>query len=75
MASESGTALVTDSTASLTAEDRERLDISVVSLYVILNGEQRPESEITDYRAFDTLGEATVLFVAIAAALSNLKAH
>ncbi len=30
---------------------------------------------ITDYRAFDTLGEATVLFVAIAAALSNLKAH
>lgn len=32
-------------------------------------------SIITDYRAFDTLGEATVLFVAIAAALSNLKAH
>ncbi len=32
-------------------------------------------SVITDYRAFDTLGEATVLFVAIAAALSNLKAH
>lgn len=30
---------------------------------------------ITDYRAFDTLGEATVLFVAIAAAISNLKAH
>ncbi len=30
---------------------------------------------ITDYRAFDTLGEATVLFVAIAAALSTLKAH
>ena len=41
MASESGTALVTDSTASLTAEDRERLDISVVSLYVILNGENQ----------------------------------
>lgn len=52
MASESGTALVTDSTASLTAEDRERLDISVVSLYVILNGEQRPETEITDYESF-----------------------
>lgn len=32
-------------------------------------------SIITDYRAFDTLGEATVLFVAIAAAISNLKAH
>jgi len=32
-------------------------------------------SVIMDYRAFDTLGEATVLFVAIAAALSNLKAH
>lgn len=32
-------------------------------------------SIITDYRSFDTLGEATVLFVAIAAALSNLKAH
>ncbi len=52
MSSETETALVTDSTASLTAEDRERLDISVVSLYVILNGEQRPESEITDYRTF-----------------------
>lgn len=32
-------------------------------------------SIITDYRAFDTLGEATVLFVAIAAAIANLKAH
>jgi multisubunit Na+/H+ antiporter MnhB subunit len=30
---------------------------------------------IMDYRAFDTLGEATVLFVAIAAAIANLKAH
>jgi len=30
---------------------------------------------ITDYRAFDTLGEVTVLFVAIAAALSTLKSH
>jgi fatty acid-binding protein DegV len=35
---ESTIALVTDSTASLTQEDRERLDISVVNLYVILNG-------------------------------------
>lgn len=32
-------------------------------------------SIIMDFRAFDTLGEATVLFAAIAAALSNLKAH
>ncbi len=32
-------------------------------------------SIITDYRAFDTLGEATVLFAAIAAALATLKAH
>lgn len=52
MSSETETALVTDSTASLTAEDRERLDISVVNLYVILNGQQRPENEITDYRSF-----------------------
>lgn len=32
-------------------------------------------SIIIDYRGFDTLGEATVLFVAIAAALSALKAN
>lgn len=32
-------------------------------------------SLIIDYRAFDTLGEATVLFVAISAALATLKAH
>lgn len=30
---------------------------------------------ITDYRAFDTLGEATVLFAAVAAALANLGAQ
>ncbi len=30
---------------------------------------------ITDYRAFDTLGEATVLFVAIAAVIATLKSH
>ena len=30
---------------------------------------------ITDYRAFDTLGEATVLFTAVAAALAALGAH
>jgi len=32
-------------------------------------------SIIIDYRAFDTLGEATVLFVAIAAAISTLRDH
>ncbi len=32
-------------------------------------------SIIMDYRAFDTLGEATVLFVAIAAVIATLKAH
>ncbi|RQD73867.1 MAG: hypothetical protein D5R97_08760 [Candidatus Syntrophonatronum acetioxidans] len=32
-------------------------------------------SIIIDYRAFDTLGEATVLFVAIAAAMATLKGH
>ncbi|MGB0120875.1 MAG: DegV family protein [Solirubrobacterales bacterium] len=45
-------ALVTDSTASLTAEDRERLQIEMVSLYVVLNGEQRRETEIDDYASF-----------------------
>ncbi len=30
---------------------------------------------IIDYRAFDTLGEATVLFTAIAAVLTVLKVH
>jgi len=52
VSADSPIALVTDSTASLTPEDRERLDISVVNLYVILNGEQRPENEIDDYAAF-----------------------
>lgn len=32
-------------------------------------------SIIMDYRALDTLGEATVLFVAIAAVIATLKAH
>ncbi len=32
-------------------------------------------SVIIDYRAFDTLGEATVLFVAIAAVVATLKSH
>lgn len=30
---------------------------------------------IADYRSFDTLGEATVLFVAIAAVIATLKSH
>lgn len=52
MSDDPGIALVTDSTASLTPEDRERLRIEVVNLYVIMNGEQRPENEITDYGTF-----------------------
>ncbi len=32
-------------------------------------------SVIIDYRAFDTLGEATVLFVAIAAVAATLRSH
>ncbi len=32
-------------------------------------------SIIMDFRAFDTLGELTVLFVAVAAVISNLQAH
>lgn len=30
---------------------------------------------INDYRAFDTLGEATVLFVAIAAVIATIRSH
>ncbi|MGK2954414.1 MAG: DegV family protein [Solirubrobacterales bacterium] len=52
MSDDPAIALVTDSTASLTPNDRERLQIDVVNLYVILNGEERPENEITDYNTF-----------------------
>ncbi|HTU15461.1 MAG TPA: DegV family protein [Solirubrobacterales bacterium] len=52
MSADPSIALVTDSTASLTPDDRERLQIETVSLYVILNGEQRRETEITDYASF-----------------------
>ncbi|MBK8294481.1 MAG: DegV family protein [Solirubrobacterales bacterium] len=52
MSDDPAIALVTDSTASLTAEDRERLQIEIVNLYVIMNGDQRPENEITDYTEF-----------------------
>lgn len=45
-------ALVTDSTASLTPDDRERLRIEIVNLYVIMDGDERPENEITDYAEF-----------------------
>ena len=30
---------------------------------------------LNDYRAMDTLGEATVIFLAIAAAIATIKAH
>lgn len=52
MSPDNGIALVTDTTASLAPEDRERLDVREVSLYVILNGEERRENEITDYASF-----------------------
>ncbi|MDQ2622957.1 MAG: DegV family protein [Actinomycetota bacterium] len=52
MSSDPAIALVTDSTASLSPEDRERLEVEVVNLYVILDGEQRREDRIDDYAAF-----------------------
>ena len=52
MAPDSGIALVTDTTASLSPEDSDRLDVKVISLYVVLNGEERREDEITDYESF-----------------------
>lgn len=47
-----GIALVTDSTASLTAEDRERLDVEVVNLYTIVDENQQREDEIQDLAVF-----------------------
>ena len=47
-----GIALVTDSTASLTAEDRERLDVEVVNLYTIVDENQQREDEIEDLAVF-----------------------
>jgi len=52
MSKDSGIALVTDSTASITPADRERLGVEVVNLYVILNGKEQPENEIPDYGEF-----------------------
>ncbi len=47
-----GIALVTDSTASLTEADRERLGASVVNLYTVVDGNQRRENEIDDLGRF-----------------------
>lgn len=44
--------LVTDSTASLTAEDRERLDVEVINLYTIVDENQQREDEIEDLGQF-----------------------
>jgi DegV family protein with EDD domain len=46
-------AIVTDSTSYLPAETLARLDITVVPLYVVFNGDRTvPETDITDYPAF-----------------------
>jgi DegV family protein with EDD domain len=46
------TAIVCDTTAYLPDELVAERGVRLVSLYVTLNGETRPEAEITDYRAF-----------------------
>jgi DegV family protein with EDD domain len=46
------TAVVADSTVYLPAALQDELEIATVSLYVSIDGEQQPESEITDYPAF-----------------------
>jgi DegV family protein with EDD domain len=46
------TAIVSDTTAYLPRELIAEHDIRVVSLYVTIEGEQRPEAEIDDYAAF-----------------------
>jgi DegV family protein with EDD domain len=46
------TALVTDTTAYLPPALEAQLGIEAVSLYVSIDGEQQPESEITDYGEF-----------------------
>ena len=49
--------------------------------YMIDNGQEETAannivtSVVFDYRAFDTLGEATVLFTAVAGVISVLRAH
>lgn len=47
-----GIALVTDSTASLTEADRERLGVSIVNLYTVVDGNERRENEIEDLGLF-----------------------
>ena len=47
-----GIALVTDSTASLNERDRERLGVSVVNLYTVVNGNEQRENEIEDLGRF-----------------------
>ena len=47
-----GIALVTDSTASLNERDRERLSVSVVNLYTVVNGNEQRENEIEDLGRF-----------------------
>jgi DegV family protein with EDD domain len=46
------TAIVCDTTAYLPSELIDQHGVRVVSLYVTLDGETRPEAEITDYPAF-----------------------
>lgn len=52
MSADPAIALVTDSTAALSDEDRERLEVQVVDLYVIVDGEQRPDDGSIDLPAF-----------------------
>jgi fatty acid kinase fatty acid binding subunit len=46
------TAVVADTTAYLPPKLQAELEIASVSLYVTIDGEQQPESEITDYAEF-----------------------
>ncbi len=52
MSSNPDTAVVCDTTAYLPTELVAARGIKVVSLYVAVDGEQKPESEIADYAAF-----------------------
>ncbi len=52
MSSNSPTAVVCDTTAYLPSELVAERAITTISLYVSVNGDDRPESEISDYAAF-----------------------
>lgn len=52
VAPEATTAVVCDTTAYLPSELVASMGIHTISLYVAVNGEQAPESEISDYAAF-----------------------